>query len=216
MVSILYGALVAMSQKDLKSLIAYSSISHMGFVLLGLASLNAAGWNGAILQMFNHGISSAALFLVAGVLYDRTQDRSIQNYTGLWGKMPRFTVVVLISFFASMGLPGLNGFVSEMLVFLGAFQATAADMPVWIPILSVLGIVFAAVYFLRTFRQMFFGEFSYSGPGDAASLTDLTTKEIIIMTPLVLGMIVLGIFPNLVLQIMDSAASAYTHIFANF
>lgn len=216
MVSILYGALVAMSQKDLKSLIAYSSISHMGFVLLGLASLNAAGWNGAIFQMFNHGISSAALFLVAGVLYDRTHDRKITNYTGLWGKMPRFTVVVLIAFFASMGLPGLNGFVSEMLVFLGAFKATAAGMPVWIPILSVLGIVFAAVYFLRTFKQMFFGEFAYSGTGDAEKLVDLNTKEIIIMTPLVIGMIVLGVFPNLVLQIMDSAASAYTHIFANF
>lgn len=216
MISILYGALVAMSQKDLKSLIAYSSISHMGFVLLGLASADAAGWNGAILQMFNHGISSAALFLVAGVLYDRTHDRIISNYSGLWGKMPRFTVVVLISFFASMGLPGLNGFVSEMLVFLGAFKASAEGIPAWIPFLAVLGIVFAAVYFLRTFRQMFFGEFAYNGSGEASSLTDLNKKEIVVLMPLVAGMIILGVFPNLVLQLMDGAASAYTDLLANF
>jgi NADH-quinone oxidoreductase subunit M len=216
MVSILYGALVAMSQKDLKAMIAYSSISHMGFVMLGIASLDAAGMNGAVLQMFNHGILSAALFLIAGVISDRTHDREITHYTGLWTKMPRFTVFVLIAFFASMGLPGLNGFVSEMLVFLGSFKGSVQGLPVWIPFLSVLGIVFAAVYFLRTFRQMFFGEFSYTGTGDGSKLIDLSTKEIVLFLPLTILMVVLGIFPGLLLQFMETAASGYSTLLAAF
>jgi NADH-quinone oxidoreductase subunit M len=216
MISILYGALVAMSQKDLKAMIAYSSISHMGFVLLGIASLDAAGLNGAVLQMFNHGVVSAALFLIAGVLSDRTHDREITHYTGLWTKMPRYTVFVLVAFFASMGLPGLNGFVSEMLVFLGSFKGSGNAVPRWIPLLSVLGIVFAAVYFLRTFRQMFFGEYSYTGPGDKATLSDLTGKEIALFVPLTVMMIVLGIFPNLLLQWMETAASGYATLLEAF
>ncbi len=216
MVSILYGALVAMSQKDLKAMIAYSSISHMGFVLLGIASLDPAGLDGAVLQMFNHGVVSAALFLIAGVLSDRTHDREITHYTGLWTKMPRYTVFVLITFFASMGLPGLNGFVSEMLVFLGSFKGIENGLPAWISFLSVLGIVFAAVYFLRTFRQMFFGEFSYVGTGDGSTLTDLKTKEIILFVPLTALMIVLGIFPGLLLQFMETAAAGYATMLGAF
>ena len=216
MVSILYGALVAMSQKDLKAMIAYSSISHMGFVLLGIASLDAAGMNGAVLQMFNHGVVSAALFLIAGVLSDRTHDREITNYTGLWGKMPRYAAFVLIAFFASMGLPGLNGFVSEMLVFLGSFKGSGNAVPAWIPLLSVLGIVFAAVYFLRTFRQMFFGEFSYIGTGDGSKLTDLSMKEIVLFVPLTALMVVLGIFPGILLQWLEKAASGYATLLGAF
>ncbi len=216
MVSILYGGLVAMSQKDLKAMIAYSSISHMGFVLLGIASMDSAGMDGAVLQMFNHGVVSAGLFLIAGVLSDRVHDREILHFTGLWSKMPRYTVFVLIAFFASMGLPGLNGFVSEMLVFLGSFKATGFGMPVWIPIVSVLGIVFAAVYFLRTFRQMFFGEFSYVGTGDAKALTDLTPKEIALFVPLAVMMVVLGLFPGLLLGLMETAVAGYTDLLSNF
>jgi NADH-quinone oxidoreductase subunit M len=213
MVSILYAALVAMSQKDLKSLIAYSSVSHMGFVLLGIASLDPAGVSGAVFQMFNHGIISAALFLIVGVLYDRTHDRLLANYSGLWGQMPRYTVVVLITFFASMGLPGLNGFVSELMVFLGAFRASAL-LPTWMVLASILGIVFAAVYYLRTFRQMFFGEFAYRGEGDAASLRDLNTRELALLVPLVVAMIVLGLFPGLVLSLADASLSHMTDLFS--
>jgi NADH-quinone oxidoreductase subunit M len=216
MISILYGALVAMSQKDLKAMIAYSSISHMGFVLLGIASCDPAGLDGAVFQMFNHGIASAALFLLAGVLYDRTHDREILHYRGLWSTMPKYTAVVLVTFFASMGLPGLNGFISEMLTLFGSFKATQDAMPIWIPILSVLGIVFAAVYFLRTFRQMFFGEFSYQGTGDAATLTDLKWGEIIVLVPLVAGMVVFGIFPSLILSLMDAALSGYASLLSAF
>lgn len=216
MVSILYGGLVAMSQRDLKAMIAYSSISHMGFVLLGIASLDAAGIDGAVLQMFNHGVASAALFLIAGVLSDRVHDREILHFTGLWSRMPKYTVFVLIAFFASMGLPGLNGFVSEMLTLFGSFNAIHRGVPVWIPIASVLGIVFAAVYFLRAFRQMFFGEFTYVGTGDAAALTDLRTKEILIFVPLTILMVVLGLFPGLLLSLMESAVVGYQQILGHF
>lgn len=217
MISILYGALVAMSQKDLKAMIAYSSISHMGFVLLGIASLDAAGLNGAVLQMFNHGIVSASLFLIAGVISDRTHDREITHYTGLWGQMPRYAVFVLMAFFASMGLPGLNGFVSEMLVLLGSFGGFSDfAVPAWISFLAVLGIVFSAVYYLRTFRQMFFGQFSYTGTGDAATLTDLTTKEIILFVPLAVMTVLFGIFPGLLLSWMETAASGYATLLSAF
>lgn len=210
MVSILYAAFVAMSQLDLKSLIAYSSVSHMGFVLLGIASLDPMGINGAVLQMFNHGVISAALFLIAGVLSDRTHDRLIPNYKGLWGQMPRYAVVVLISFFASMGLPGLNGFVGEMMVFLGAFRSLGSTLPAWMVIFSVLGIVLAAVYYLRTFRQMFFGDFEYRGEGDGAQLIDLKRRELLLLIPLVIAMIVLGLYPKLVLGFVDADLSLWT------
>lgn len=216
MVSILYGGLVAMSQKDLKAMIAYSSISHMGFVLLGIASLDEAGMDGAVLQMFNHGVVAASLFLVAGVLSKRTHDREILHYTGLWSRMPRYTVFVLIAFFASMGLPGLNGFVSEMLVLLGSFKGTQTGLPVWIPVASVLGIVFAAVYFLRTFRQMFFGEFSYTGPGDGQALVDLKAAEIVLFVPLAILTVVLGLFPSVLLGLIETAGAGYIQLLARF
>lgn len=204
-VSILYGALVAMAQKDLKSLIAYSSVSHMGFVLLGIAGLNATGLNGAVFQMFNHGIVSAALFLIVGVLYDRTHDRQIAHYRGLWNVAPRFTVVVIISFFASLGLPGLNSFVSEMLVLFGAFNGS--EVPPIVAGLAVLGILLGAVYFLRTFRSMFFGDYAYSGPAQNVSLKDLKPLEYLVLLPLVALMILFGIFPSLVLDLMDASVT---------
>lgn len=208
MVSILYGALVAMSQKDLKSLIAYSSVSHMGFVLLGIASMDPTGMNGAVFQMFNHGVISAALFLLVGVIYDRTHDRAIANYRGLWGRMPRFSVFVIIAFFASLGLPGLNGFVSEMLVFFGAFGSGTVSH--WIVGFSVLGILLGAVYYLRTYRRMFFGEFKYVGEGDGALLKDLNGREYLMLLPLAALMVLLGIAPHLVLDLMDSSVTALT------
>lgn len=216
LISILYGALVAMSQKDFKALIAYSSISHMGFVLLGIASMDAAGLNGAVFQMFNHGIISAALFLIVGVVYDRTHDRAVAHYTGLWGQMPRYTVIVIIAFFASMGLPGLNGFVSEMLVFLGAFNADTSLVATWIPVLAVLGIVFAAVYYLRTFRRMFFGQYAYLGEGLEQPLTDLSRREYLMLVPLALAMILLGIYPGLVLDLMSDSVTAFSEQFTSF
>src|SRR5688572_1819333 len=124
-ISIIYGALTAMASKDLKRLIAYSSVSHMGFVLLGLSSLTVEGVTGSIYQMVSHGIISAMLFLLAGVLYDRTHDRTIANYSGLSSKMKSYTAMVLIGFFASLGLPGFSGFIAEIMIFLGAFKSNS-------------------------------------------------------------------------------------------
>ena len=199
-ISIIYGALVAMAQKDFKSLIAYSSISHMGFVLLGIASITAAGFNGAILQMFNHGIVSSALFLIVGVLYDRQHDRQISTYTGLWHKLPKYSTVVLISFFASMGLPGLNSFVSELLVFFGGFNSE--HVSIWFAVVGVLGLLFSAVYYLRTYRQMFFGEYAVAGNAEV-ELKDLDTREMIMFVPLCMLMILFGVLPSLLLDLTD-------------
>lgn len=213
LISILYGALVALAQKDFKSLVAYSSISHMGFVLLGIAGMQPIGFSGAALQMFNHGIVSAALFLLVGVLYDRTHDRQIDSYSGLWNRMPRYSVMVLVTFFASLGLPGLNTFVSELLVFLGSFHTEiqgAQLVPRIIPMLSVLGILLSAAFYLWTFRRMFFGSFSYKGEkrSDIADkLRDLTGREYTTIVPLVLLMIILGVMPWLVLNLLETDMS---------
>ncbi len=197
--SILYGALNALAQTDLKKLIAYSSISHMGFVLLGIAALNGEGLGGAIYQMFSHGILSAMLFLSVGVLYDQTHDRTIASYRGLAKKMPFYTVAVSIAFFGSLGLPSLSGFIGEFFSLLGAF--TTGLLPKWLPILGVLGIVLSAVYLLWTFQKMFFGEFQVSDTIDSTKIRDMDRREILMMAILGILAFVFGIFPNLVFDI---------------
>lgn len=212
MISIIYGGLVALAQKDLKSLIAYSSVSHMGFVMLGIASLHATGMNGAVFQMFNHGIISAASFLIVGVIYDRTHDREIAHYSGLWSKMPRFSIVVLITFFASFGLPGMNGFVSEMLILFGGFAADYPSSRVF-ALIATSGIFLAAVFYLRTYRRMFFGKFDYMGENrieGMEALKDLHNREYLMLVPLVLLMILFGVLPSLVLNLADVSISALT------
>lgn len=209
-ISIIYGALVAMAQKDLKSLIAYSSVSHMGFVLLGIGSLTAIGVTGAVLQMFNHGIISAALFLLVGVLYDRTHNREIASYTGLWSKMPRFGFMVLIAFFASMGLPGLNGFVAELMVFMGGFNSEGLNglVPRILPMVGTLGLVLAAGYYLWTFKRMFFGEFAYQG--DATyDMPDLGKREMLMLLPLSLLMVLFGVLPSLLIDLSDTSIAYF-------
>ena len=206
LISIIYGALVAMAQKDLKRLVAYSSVSHMGFVLLGLASMEVIGFDGAAFQLFTHGLISAMLFLIVGVIYDRVHDRQIDHFQGLWGIMPRYSVFVLIAFFASLGLPGLCAFVSEIMVFMGAFQSESVSgyLPRWIAIVATLGVVLSAVYFLRTYRQMFFGEFDPEGTSTwRDKFTPLTVREYLMLTPLAVLLVLFGIFPNLVLDLMS-------------
>lgn len=203
MISIVYGGFNALGQKDLKKMIAYSSISHMGFVLLGVAAFTAEGFNGAIYQMISHGILSSMLFLLTGVLYDRTHDRIIDNYRGLISKMPYFTVLTGIAFFASLGLPGFSGFVGEVFTLMGAFQSDS--MPVWIPAISTLGIVLAAGYFLWTYQKMFFGHFWYNG--SEASLVDLTKREYIVLSVLVIFTLILGLMPNIVFEITSPSVN---------
>ena len=206
-VSIVYGALVAMGQTDLKRLIAYSSVSHMGYVLLGLASLEVIGLTGAALQLFTHGLTSALLFLLVGVVYDRVHDREIAHFRGLWQLMPWYSFFVLIGFFASLGLPGFAPFISEVMVFMGAFNGAAQTgvLPFWMPIVGTLGILLGAVYYLRTYRQMFFGTFDPHGESHwRPKLTDLAPREHLMLGLLAVLLVVFGLFPSLIIDLIDT------------
>lgn len=212
--SIIYGGFNALASKDLKRLIAYSSISHMGFVLLGLASVTIEGVSGAIYQMFSHGIIASALFLIAGVLYDRTNDRMIGNYSGLASKMPRYTVVVVITFFASLGLPGFSGFIAEIFVFLGAFKSFTVNqlLPRWMAIVATFGLLLSAAYYLWTIQRMYFGKFMVREEKWNTKLHDLTTREYVMFVPLILMMLILGIFPQLLLDFTNSSIEYFVHL----
>ncbi len=209
--SIIYGALNALAQHDLKKLIAYSSVSHMGYVLLGLAVLTPEGVSGALFQMFSHGLISPLLFLVAGVLYDRTHDRLIENYGGLAFKMPAYTVVVVIAFFASLGLPGFSGFIAEMLVFLGSFKGAAHYnlIPFWLVAVAALGLLLGAAYYLWTLQRMFFGKYFIRNAGMEAQMKDLQPREYLMMVPLVILIILFGVAPSLFLDTVNSAVSEF-------
>ena len=207
LVSILYGGLNALAQKDLKKLIAYSSVSHMGFVLIGISAFNIEGFNGAIFQMFSHGLLSSMLFLIAGVLYERTHNREIANFRGLAKMMPVFTVMVAIAFFGSLGLPSLSGFIGEFFTLFGSFQSER--IPKIIPMLGVLGIVLSAVYLLWTFQKMFFGEF-WTKEEFRKNLPDLSQREIIMLGSLGVLTFLLGIFPNLLFDLINPTV---TYIF---
>jgi NADH-quinone oxidoreductase subunit M len=210
-ISILYGGLNAMASKDLKRLIAYSSISHMGFVLLGFASLTPEGVAGSVYQMFSHGIISAMLFLLAGVLYDRTQDRMISSYSGLSTKMKSYTTMVLIAFFASMGLPGFSGFIAEIMIFLGAFRSASANgvLPEGLAIVATIGLILGAAYYLWTLQRMFFGPYNVKPSISETQIFDLTRREYILLVPLAAATLVFGIFPQPLISIVDPFAKHF-------
>lgn len=212
--SILYGALAAMSSKDLKRLIAYSSVSHMGFVMVGMASFTTEGITGAVYQMVSHGIISALLFILAGVLYDRTHDRAIANYSGLSSRMPFYFSFVLVAFFASMGLPGFSGFIAEVMVLLGAFRSNSVNGLIHesFAIVSTLGLVFGAAYYLWTIQRMFLGPFDLKGGAIASSLTDLDRRELIMIVPLAIFAFLLGIFPQLVIDWINPFAENFVDV----
>ena len=213
--SIIYGALCALAMNDLKKLIAYSSVSHMGFVLLGLASLTAEGVNGAIYMMFSHGIISAMLFLVVGVIYDRAHDRMILNFRGLAKRMPVYTTFVVIAFFASLGLPGFSGFIAELLVLVGGFSSPDVTglLPRWLTVVAVLGLLLAAAYYLWALQRMFFGKYwIFPELREKAILTDLNTREYIMLVPLAILAFVFGIFPHLLLDKIGMAAQGFTEL----
>lgn len=203
MVSIVYGGLTAMAQNDLKRMIAYSSVSHMGFILLGLASLTIQGVSGALFQMVSHGFISGALFILAGVIYDRTGDRGITNFSGLAKVMPVFTTFVVLFFFASLGLPGLSGFVGEFLVLLGSIGSEY--LPKWVGIVSISGIVISAAYYLWALQRMFFGKFWTREKVWEQTMYDLTTRELIMLVPLAIMVVLLGIVPNLILDPVNNS-----------
>ncbi len=215
--AIIYGALNALAMKDLKKLIAYSSVSHMGFVLLGLASLTVEGTSGSLYQMFSHGLITAMLFLIAGVLYDRTDNRLIANFGGLTSAMPHFTAVVIIAFFASLGLPGFSGFIAELLVFLGAFNSATVNMliPRWMAIVATLGLLLSAGYYLWTLQRMFFGEYYLREDIWHSKLTDLNFREYAMFIPLIIAVIVFGIFPSLFLDMVSDSVNNFVGFVLN-
>jgi NADH-quinone oxidoreductase subunit M len=211
MLSIVYGAMNALASKDFKRLIAYSSVSHMGFILLGLSSFTVEGFTGAVFQMTSHGLISAMLFLIAGVLYDRTGDRTIANYSGLASKMPVYTSFVLVAFFATLGLPGLSGFIGEIMVFLGAFRSEL--VPGWIAVLSTTGLIFGAGYCLWTIQRMFFGKYAVRGEG---IMQDVSLREKVMLLPLAILIIALGIFPQLLIQYINPATERLLNVFEHY
>lgn len=216
LVSIIYGALNALASKDLKRLIAYSSVSHMGFVLLGVASATVEGITGAIYQMVSHGIISAMLFILAGVLYDRTNDRLIENYSGLAGKMKSYTGFVLIAFFASMGLPGLAGFMGEVMIFFGAFRSQEINglVPSWMAITATLGLLLGAGYYLWTIQRMFYGK--YAAKNSSIELSDINRREYIMLLPLALGAILFGVLPQLLLNYINPFSTKFIETWVSF
>jgi NADH-quinone oxidoreductase subunit M len=186
----------------------------MGFVLLGIASATVEGVTGAIYQMFSHGIISALLFLIAGVLYDRTKDRMIGNYSGLASKMRSYSAFVLIAFFASMGLPGFSGFMGEVMIFFGAFQSSTVNglIPTWMAITSTLGLLLGAAYYLWTIQRMFYGTFAVKNV--TSDLTDLNTREYAMLLPLAIATLVFGILPQLLLNYINPFAGDFvTNLF---
>jgi NADH-quinone oxidoreductase subunit M len=194
-IGIVYGALVAMVQTDMKKLVAYSSVSHLGFVILGIFSMTEEGLQGAIIQMINHGLSTGALFLLVGVLYDRTHTRVIADYGGVAKTMPIYATFLMIITFSSIGLPGLNGFIGEFLVMLGSFRSTFLDNR-WFTVVAGLGVIFSAVYMLWMYQRVMMGPVRSDGLYGGHHLRDLTKREIAVFIPIVLFVVWIGVFPK--------------------
>ena len=193
-IAIIYTSLVALAQEDIKKLIAYSSVAHMGIVTIGIFIVNQQGLEGAMIQMISHGIVSAALFLCVGVIYDRMHTRNINFYGGLVNKMPKYSIMFMLFVLASIGLPGTSGFIGEFLVILGAFQKNS-----FIALFAALGIILGAIYMLYLYKKIIFGTLENE---KLKEILDLNLREKLILYPLVLAVIIIGIFPNIFLDPM--------------
>ena len=195
-IGIIYGALVAMMQDDVKKLVAYSSVSHLGFVMLGIFAMNLQGMSGGMLQMINHGISTGALFLIVGFIYERRHTRLIADFGGLSKVMPVFATIFMIVTFSSIGLPGTNGFVGEFLILVGAFESELRVFTVF----ATTGVILAAVYMLWMFQRVMMGK--VTNPKNE-KLKDLSARELVVMLPLVLFIFWIGFYPNTFLEKMN-------------
>jgi len=216
MINIVYGAFCALGQSDFKKLVAYSSVSHMGYVMLGLAAFTYSGVDGAALQMFNHGVSSAMLFLIVGVIYDRAHHRDLNRFGGIGVQMPWYTGIATVGFFASLGLPGLNGFIGEALVFIGAWDRDKSLIngtnpgigQSWIIYVSLLGIVLAAVYILWTIQRVYLVK---PKEPPAHPYPEITFRELVALVPLAILCIVMGVFPQqTIIKHIDPSLKAMT------
>jgi NADH-quinone oxidoreductase subunit M len=186
-VAVIYTSLVALAQTDMKKMIAYSSVAHMGFVTAGAFALNRQGVEGAMIQMLSHGIVSSALFLCVGVIYDRLHSREIARYGGLVNNMPRYAFAFMIFMLASVGLPGTSGFIGEFLVMVGVFKASP-----WVAFLITTGIILSATYMLWLYRRILFGQLEKD---DVKAMLDLSPREVAIFVPLILIVLWMGIYP---------------------
>lgn len=214
--AVVYGALVAWAQADMKKLVAYSSVSHLGFVMLGIVALNTQAVEGAVLQMINHGVSTGALFILLGMLYERRHTRKITDYGGVAAAMPLLTTAFVIVTMSSIGLPGTNGFVGEFLILSGTMAQGLPVLPgaawnSW-PTLSVIGVVVAtsgiilgAIYMLSMVRRIFFGPITHD---ENRHLKDLNLREILVIAPLILLIFAIGLFPNFLLRPMHASVGA--------
>ncbi|MCF6178297.1 MAG: NADH-quinone oxidoreductase subunit M [Geopsychrobacter sp.] len=203
-VGIIYGSLVAMMQEDVKKLVAYSSVAHLGFVMLGIFALNMQGMAGGMIQMVNHGISTGALFLIVGFIYERRHTRLISEFGGLAHKMPIFATIFLIVTLSSIGVPGTNGFVGEFLSLVGAFESDLR----WYAVVATTGVIFAAVYMLWMYQRVMFGKIT--NPKNE-NLKDLSAREIILMVPLLVFIFWIGVYPNTFLRKMNPAIELLLH-----
>jgi len=202
-VGIIYGALVSLMQKDMKKLVAYSSVSHLGFCTLGIFALNPAGLSGSVLQQINHGISTGALFLIVGVLYERRHTREIAEYGGISNVMPVYATITMIMFLSSMGLPLLNGFVGEFSILQGTFLENW-KWAAW----AVPGVVLAAAYLLWLYQRVFFGQ--VTNPKNE-KLHDLNSRELLCFAPLIIAAFWIGLYPKPFFEILEQPVNQLVH-----
>lgn len=200
-IGIVYGALVAMVQDDVKKLVAYSSVSHLGFVMLGLFAFNAEGIAGSVYQMLNHGFSTGALFMLIGVIYERRHTRMIADFGGLTKIAPVFAFFFMVVTFSSVGLPGLNGFVGEFLILLGSWQADKTTT-----VIAALGVILGAVYMLWMFRRVMFGPVTNH---DNEHMTDMNGRELAVMTPFLIMIVLMGVYPKPFMEKMEPSINAF-------
>jgi NADH-quinone oxidoreductase subunit M len=202
-IGIIYGALVAMVQKDMKKLVAYSSVAHLGFVVLGIFAMNIESIQGSIIQMINHGLSTGALFLLVGVIYERTHTREISEYGGIAKIVPLYSLALMIASLSSIGLPGLNGFVGEFLILLGSFKSGILNSW-WYTVFAASGVIFAAVYLLWMYQRVIFGEVKNQRMNN---LADMNTREIFIMVPIFIFIVWIGIYPSTFLNLSEKSSA---------
>jgi NADH-quinone oxidoreductase subunit M len=191
-IGILYGAFVAYRQIDVKKLVAYSSVSHLGFVMLGIFAFTPQALAGGILQMVNHGLSTGALFLIVGMLYERRHTRVMANYGGIWKVVPVMGALMLFVSLSSAGLPGLNGFVGEFSILLGAFSSPVLNSP-WFAGVAALGVILAAVYLLVMFEKVFLGPLVHE---ENKTLKDVSVREWIVLAPILVAILWIGLYPK--------------------